>query len=316
MSSPKTSKPANGEEEVSFSSLFTSSQVLCQTDKTDRNAIIKELLQQMAFEHGIGSVRDIYADIVKREDEEPTIIGPHIAMPHTRVNSINSIVVGIATSKEGIAYTESNAVCVKLIILILAPKAAPGAYLQALRSLATVCLDPSSATVVSDLPTAEKVWHFFNRGGLVLPDYLLVHDIMEPVKIKLNEDDTLEKAIDLFIKNGETDLPVVDKENDLIGVVTTYELLRVCLPDYILWMDDLTPILNFEPFANVLRNESKTWLAEIMTSEYATIAEDAPAIQAAKEITRKHAYHAYVLRGQKLVGVISLNHLLRNIMRD
>jgi len=111
-------------------------------------------------------------------------------------------------------------------------------------------------------------------------------------------------------------LPVVDKEDELIGVVTTYELLRVCMPDYILWMDDLTPILNFEPFAGVLRNESKTWLTEIMTSEFATVQAESPAIQVAKELTRYRADHAYVLQGKKLVGVISLESFLRKVLRE
>ena len=93
-------------------------------------------------------------------------------------------------------------------------------------------------------------------------------------------------------------------------------ILKVCLPDYILWMDDLTPILNFEPFAEILRKESNTWLAEIMTNEYATVAQDAPAIQVAKEITRQHAGHAYVIEGKKLVGVVSIEGFLNKVLRE
>jgi CBS domain-containing protein len=139
---------------------------------------------------------------------------------------------------------------------------------------------------------------------------------MEPVKVKLQEQDTLERAIDLFVQYGLNELPVVDKDDELIGVVTTYELLRVCLPDYILWMEDLTPVLNFEPFAAILRKESKTWLAEIMTSEYATVQETSPAVQVAKEITRRRADQAYVIRGRRLVGVVSLGTFLSKILRE
>lgn len=148
-----------------------------------------------------------------------------------------------------------------------------------------------------------------------MPEHVLVSDIMEPVKIKLRESEPLERAIDMFSVRDRDDFPVVDDDNNFIGVVTTYELLRVCLPDYILWMDDLTPISNFEPFINVLRNESKTWLTEIMTNEYASITEDVPAMQAIKEITRHHTSHAYVVRGKKLVGVVSLKDFLRKILR-
>ncbi len=300
---------------IAFASLFTENQVICQTCETNRDTVIMELLRKLAYECGIGNVDEAFKEVTERENEIPTIVGPHIAMPHARLNALDKIIVGIATSSAGIDYTSDGKNTVKLLILTLVPKTSPAAYLQAMSSLAKICQDSQTATTVSKLDSAKKVWQFFNRDGLILPDHILVYDIMEPVYVKLQENDTLEKAINLFIKYGRIDLPVVDKDDDLLGVVTTYELLRVCLPDYILWMDDLSPILNFEPFTDILRNESKTWLAEIMTSEYATINEDAPAIQAAREITRQRANHAYVLRDTKLVGVVSLGSFLRKILR-
>ena len=134
--------------------------------------------------------------------------------------------------------------------------------------------------------------------------------------VKLKENDTLEKAIDLFITHSLIDVPVVDKDGDLVGVVTARELLKVCLPDYILWMDDLSPILHFEPFANVLRNESITWLTEIMSQNYAVVPENAPAIQVAQEMTKRNTQQAYVLREKNLVGVVTLPHFLNKVLRD
>jgi len=301
---------------IRFSSFFDPSLVICQTEQTDRDTLIKDLLCLLAYERGIGSVEDAYQAVMERENEIPTIVGPHIAMPHARLETIDKIVIGIATSKKGITYTPSSAKPVKLIILTLAPKTAPGIYLQAMSSLAKICLDPDTANTVADFTSSEEIWKFFDRGGMVLPDFVRTSDIMDPVKVVLQENDTLEQAIDLFVQHGLIDLPVVDKDGELIGVVTTYELLKVCLPDYILWMDDLTPILNFEPFAEILRKESKTWLADIMTSEYATVSEDAPAIQVAKEITRQRVDNAYVVRGKILVGVVSLGKFLSKVLRE
>jgi len=301
---------------IQFSKLFTPAHILCGAKATTRNELFMELLRKLAYETGIGNVDDAYQGLLDRETDFPSIIGPQIAVPHARLEAINELVVGIATCENGIRYAEGQDDVIRLFIMILAPKARPGLYLQALSSLAKICQEPTTAGVVADLQTPEEIWKFFDRGGLVLPNYLLACDIMDKVTVKLHENDTLEKAIDLFVRHGRLDLPVVDKEDELIGVVTTYELLKVCLPDYILWMDDLTPILNFEPFAEILRNENKTWLAEIMTSEYAAVSADAPAIQIAKELTRQRADHAYIIRGKKLVGVSSLESLMRKILRE
>jgi mannitol/fructose-specific phosphotransferase system IIA component (Ntr-type) len=301
---------------IRFSSLFTPAHVICRTELTERNPLLMEMLHHLAMAKDIGNVEDAYNALIERENEIPTIVGPGIAMPHVRLSAINQIIVGIATSKKGINYAGGTSVPVKLVILTLAPKDAPGAYLQAVSSLAKICQNPDTADTVAQLPTAEKVWEFFDRGSVLLTEHLRACDIMSPVTVKLQEHDTLERAIDLFVRHQVRDVPVVDKDGDFIGVVTTHELLRVCLPDYILWVEDLTPIINFEPFAEILRKESKTWLTEIMTADYATVPENAPAAQVAKELARRRVDHAYVLRDKKLIGVISLAVFLSKILRE
>lgn len=302
---------------IQFSSLFSPAEVVCQTQEKDRDKVLLELLKLLAYQRGIGNVDEAYEAVLARENDMPTIVAPGMAMPHARLDAINDLVVGVATSRDGIVYDPKQPDSrVKLMVLTLAPKASPGAYLQAISSLAHICQDSSTPDIVASLTTAEQVWSFFDKGGMVLPDHLRAADVMDPVQVKLEEHDTMERAIDLFVRHRLNELPVVDKDGDLIGVVSTYELLRVCLPDYILWMDDLTPILNFEPFAEILRKESKTWLAEIMTTEYATVEADQPAVQVAKEITRQRTNRAYVVRGKRLLGVASLETFLSKILRE
>ena len=62
----------------------------------------------------------------------------------------------------------------------------------------------------------------------------------------------------------------------MVWVVSAGALLKVCLPDYLLWMSDLSPLLNFEPFTEVLRNEQSTWLSDILVREFATVQMKAP----------------------------------------
>ena len=313
-------KPSNGNGNGNggkhFSSLFSPSRILCQLDIVDRDDVIMKLLKMLAMECGIGNVQTAFDAILENERMMPSVMTPGLAVPHARLEAVEQIIVGVATSKKGFKYAESLAEPVHVVTLILSPKTAPGAHLQALSSLSKIFHETDAVANVSSLETAKDVWKFYHSGGVVLPEFLRAGDVMSPVNVKLQENDTLAKAIDLFVQYGRIDLPVVDNEDELVGVVTNYELLKVCLPDYILWMDDLTPILNFEPFAEVLRNESRTWLADIMTSDYATCEVNKPAIQIAKEMTRWRVDHAYILDGSKLVGVVSLEQFMRQILRE
>ncbi len=299
---------------VSFSSLFNPSQVLCNIESDQRDLAIMELLRKLAYEHGVGNVSEVFEEVVKREKEMSTVITEGIALPHARIASVSELVVGVATSISGIEWTDNSKV--NVIILLLIPKEQPGLYLQAISALASICNVTDSATQISNLTSSEDLWRYFDRGGIVLPDYICAGDVMRDVDVKLYENDTLEKAIDYFIKYNYLSLPVVDTNNELIGVVSAQELLKVVLPDYILWMDDLSPILNFEPFAEILRRESMTWLAEIMTTQVPSIQITAPAVQIAKEMTRIDATRVYVLEGKILKGVISLRGFLSKVLRE
>lgn len=300
---------------VHFSTFFESRDIICHSDKTSRNEIFMEVLKLLAYNKGIGDVDQVYNAILEREEGFSTIISNGIAMPHARLQNIDDIIVGIATSEKGIVFNDDNPP-VKLVILILTPKSKPSLYLQVLSSLSKALMDPTIVNELANIKEPEDLWKYFNRKNLDLPDYICAGDIMQPNPIVLKENQTLKDAIDYFVNKNLHDLPVIDKDGDLVGVVTAIELLKICLPDYILWMDDLSPILNFEPFSHILQNEANTWLAEIMSFEYAVVNEDAPAIMVAQEITKKNSRQAYVLRDKKLVGLITLQQFLNKVLRE
>jgi len=301
---------------TSFSSLFTPYQVLCRTTRTDRDALIHEMVRALgpALEHG--EVEDVTKQVLEREAQLPSVLGPGIALPHARLRGLPRLVVAVATSADGVRFSDEPDGLCKLIILVLAPHDEPAAYLSAVSSLASILRAEGTAEKAAQLESGEQVWHFFDRGGLILPDYVCAGDIMRSEFVSVRYNDTLEAAIDLFTRHQLADLPVIDDKGKLAGLVTADALLRVCLPDYILWMEDLSPIINFEPFVDLLRNEGKTWLADIMSDDYVTVSEDSPAIEVAKGMCRRGVRQVLVMRGEELVGVITIEDFISKVLRE
>jgi mannitol/fructose-specific phosphotransferase system IIA component (Ntr-type) len=62
---------------VRFSSLFTPAHVICQTEQTDRNPLLMEMLQKLAMVRGIGNVEEAYKELIERENQTPTVVGRH-----------------------------------------------------------------------------------------------------------------------------------------------------------------------------------------------------------------------------------------------
>ncbi len=303
----------NNSSALRLTSFFSPEDIICQIQASDKEEVIRSLLELLALNRGIGNVNKAFEAVLERERVDTTVLSDCLALPHARLDSVETLRIAVATSQKGIDFGGRT---VHIVILILVPKEKPSLYLQALASLGKMCQHQASFGEAARMDNPEDVWRFFDRGGVVLPPYVCARDIMSNNVIKLMDNDTLQKAIDLFIEHRLIDLPVVDRDGDLVGVVSARELMRVCLPDYILWMDDLSPILHFEPFANVLANESVTWLAEIMSQDYATVPEDAPAIQVAKEMTKKNTRQVFVLSGKRLVGVVTLPQFLNKVLRD
>ena len=304
----------SSQEAVKFSSLFSSRDVLCGVRANDRETVIREVLTRLALERGIGNVEDAFADVMSRESQQSTVVAPGLAVPHARLDGIDELRVGVAAVPDGVGFDDGEPV--RVVVLILAPKQSPAAYLQALSSLAQMCSDEEFVPTVAAMEKPEDVWRFFDRGGIELPAFVCAGDIVQREIETLSENDNLETAIDKLVRANEIDMPVVDTEGDLVGVVSMIELMKICLPDYILWMEDLSPIINFEPFAEVIRNEGKTWLNEIMSLDYAAVSEESPAIEVAKQIMRRGTRVAYVTRGRSLVGRITVQDFVNKVLRE
>lgn len=63
---------------------------------------------------------------------------------------------------------------------------------------------------------------------------LLVREVMTKQVAKLNADDTLETAVGFFRENLFHALPVVNDEGELVGIVTTYDLLNYAYSETLL----------------------------------------------------------------------------------
>jgi mannitol/fructose-specific phosphotransferase system IIA component (Ntr-type) len=260
-------------------------------------------------------VDSYYNAIIERENAGDTVVSHGIAIPHARLEFLTKPYVGIATSAKGIHFVDGQPP-VHLILLLLIPRDQPGLYLQILRALSNILRDRDAAHSVSQMKTPEEVMHFFERGGVVLPDYVCAADIMSDDFIALHNHDSLKTAIDCFIANQINEIPVLDRDGDMVGTVRAGALLKVCLPEYLLWMSDLSPIVNFEPFTAILRNEQNSWISDILFEDFASVQMNAPAVSVAGEMTRHNVSRCYVLDGKKLKGVINLPRFLSKVFRE
>lgn len=297
---------------IRLTALFTPEDILQHAQVSDAREAVRRLLELLALNYGIGNVRTAEAEVMANAEKDDIHSSSGLAVYHGRLEKVTDPLVAMATLENGLAIDGRR---VHLIALVLTPLDTPGSYKQILHAIGKSCGDEDAAARVAHLKSPLAVWQHFDAGGHHLPDHLQARHIMSDVNVFLHGDDSLARAIDLFLSQKTSELPVLTPDRELIGVVTTRRLVKVCLPEYLMWVDDMTPFLNFEPIADIIRNASSTWLKEIMIFNYAHVTEDSPAILALKEIGRRETDNAYVLRGRELRGVIHLHEFLNSVLR-
>lgn len=145
---------------------------------------------------------------------------------------------------------------------------------------------------------------------------ILAKDIMRTNLVVLQENDSLAAAIKCFVKHDILVVPVVDKMGELVGVASLIELYRACVPEHIIWLEDLSNMLNFENFHSVIENQNNIWLNEIIVKENAVVNVDTHAMYIIQQIIKNKSNQAYVLDGKKLVGIVTTRDLAQAIFGD
>jgi CBS domain-containing protein len=147
-----------------------------------------------------------------------------------------------------------------------------------------------------------------------------VKDVMTTNIICIEADESVLKAARLMLQNRISGLPVLDKDGELVGIVTEGDFLRRSelgtqrqRPK---WLEF---IVGPGRLAQEYTHSSGRKVEEIMTPEPRTIAEDEPLEAVVDAMGRHHVKRLPVTRSGRVVGIISranLMHALASLSRD
>jgi CBS domain-containing protein len=114
--------------------------------------------------------------------------------------------------------------------------------------------------------------------------------------VTVNPDTTILGATNVLVKQNITGLPVVDKKNKLLGIVTEKDLLK------------LQHSLETKAYTS---SESPKTVEEVMTKEVVTFDKDDPLSDVIKCVMENNFRRVPILSDGKLVGIISRKDLLK-----
>ncbi|MCQ2380626.1 MAG: CBS domain-containing protein, partial [Victivallaceae bacterium] len=145
-----------------------------------------------------------------------------------------------------------------------------------------------------------------DRGDGALPNLIKAGDMKKWPAHTLKESDTLKYAIELLFKSNVSTLVVLDENNNLLGALSPCDLLKFCLPEHLLWTEDLGPLVEFTQFTEVLEKASDTKVGDAMNT-IVTAEVNVPAVQLAKTFIMEQVREIAITDSGKFVGMVEIN---------
>jgi len=146
-----------------------------------------------------------------------------------------------------------------------------------------------------------------------------IKDVMSKNVLSITPNIGIRRIYKIFCEKGFGGLPVVNKENKIVGMVTKNELLAVILPDYFGMIENFLFIDDFGALDEELEDlpELGLFLAEdLMIRDVATIDADASLLKAPVLMHKHNIRHIPVVKEGKLVGIITRSDILKALMKE
>ncbi len=290
-----------------FSDYLSLNNILCNVDAADEDAVLGKLLEALYCHYPKLDIKNAGEEVRARESMFSTVIAPGLAVPHARIVGLPFPLVAIASTPAGVTVKNSDSkTC--MTVLVLTPLDEPNLHLQILAELSSVFADSSRLNKLANISDPAAFFAALREAENEkdMPVYLKAADVMCEPPATLQETDTLGHAIRTFATTKSDELPVLDNAGDLRGVVALTDLLSYSLPRHLLWMEDLTPIYQFQPFKEMLKTAEESKVADVMREDFVSVEADVPAVQLAKLFLTNKVSQLLITRDGKYAGVVEL----------
>ena len=127
---------------------------------------IKKLVQILERSRLIKSPDEVYQKLIEREKVMSTGIGMEIAIPHARCPSLNSTIVTLAISKEGVEFQAIDGKPVKIIFLIVGPPDAASFHVKLLAQIARMIKNQGFTERLLEAKTGSEIIEIIRKKEL------------------------------------------------------------------------------------------------------------------------------------------------------
>lgn len=300
---------------MKLASILDPKRIICNVPAGSREEIYSYILEQASKNFNLEADCGTYVKQMIDGEDMMNIPYEGVVIPHLRLPELKDLHIIVGLLAEPVELKASDLKPTQIVVMSLISNNTSDLYLKALSAFTRYFSKTANLENALNISTAEEFVALLERDKVELKKDITAEDVMYSTFLSLKPDDKMKVALNTFT-GAATRLPVLDDDGKLLGVLNALELIKECIPEYIMMMDNINFLSSFEPFQKIIDTEDKAIVKDKMTEPQTVISPDTPLIQLTISLVKKETETVFVVDEQRhLLGVITLENLIHKVLR-
>ncbi|MCP4247634.1 MAG: PTS sugar transporter subunit IIA [bacterium] len=144
---------------MKLSDFVDTAAIVPELEATDRNGVIRELVQSLVAQGAIDAARadGVAQAVIYRENQGSTGFGKGVAVPHVKHEAAPRTMATVGRSSHGVDFAALDRAPVYIVVLLLSPKDDPDAHLAAMEKIFRHLREDNFRRFLRQADTQEKI---------------------------------------------------------------------------------------------------------------------------------------------------------------
>jgi CBS domain-containing protein len=143
-----------------------------------------------------------------------------------------------------------------------------------------------------------------------------LRELMTKKVTTVSQDMTVRDAAKLLLKLRISGLPVVNDQEELVGMITEKDIIAMGLPKYVEKLGPLAYVFETLPFKKTLAEADKVFIKDIMCKDVAFATLDTTVPEIARTMIVDRIRRIPIVDDKKVVGIIARRDIVNEVFKE
>ncbi|MBW3660152.1 MAG: CBS domain-containing protein [Gemmatimonadetes bacterium] len=283
------------------------SRIVPRLEATSYAELLDELGEFAAAQPNVVDRERLLKEISGLGGDDTLALGGGAFLPHLRSEAVDGTLVVLGVTEKPLRVpTEGEETRGRVFALVAASKGAGSGYLEEVATTAHMLRTEGVIEAIEAARTAEEIADLEAIAGAQRIQKLSVVDVMDPASARVYPDMDLRDAARIMARGRHSGLPVVNKRDEILGMISEKDLIRSFLPGY---------LRAFEGDGDIDQPGEGKSVKDVMSKAVMCLPTDASISEAASIIVNKNVDPLPLTKDGRWVGLISRRSLIRKLLQ-